>query len=99
MGLFMNTQFSGDVSGWDVSRVKNMQRLFCNSEFDGNISDWARLSIEKDKNMFSNSTIAKKIGSENPSFDEARSYFLTVKLEEVLGEASSGQSPVFKVRL
>ena len=75
-----------------------MQRLFCNSEFDVNISDWARLSIEKDKNMFLGSAIAVKIGVENPSFDQVKSHFLSLKLEASLKE-SIGQSNVSKVRL
>jgi hypothetical protein len=39
-GEFDNSDFDGDISGWDVSNVKSMEGMFTDSCFDGNISKW-----------------------------------------------------------
>ena len=36
--LFNNSDFNGDISKWDVSRVRNMNSMFANTSFNGNIS-------------------------------------------------------------
>ena len=37
-GLFMNSEFNGDISKWDVSHVDDMSYMFYDSEFNGDIS-------------------------------------------------------------
>jgi surface protein len=38
--MFMRSQFNGDISNWDVSKVKSMGWMFHDSQFTGNISNW-----------------------------------------------------------
>ena len=38
--MFHNSQFTGDISNWDVSNVTNMSYMFHNSKFTGDISNW-----------------------------------------------------------
>ena len=42
MGLmfFMHSQFTGDISKWDVSNVTDMMLTFSLSQFNGDISKW-----------------------------------------------------------
>lgn len=35
LDLFKNSKFNGDISGWDVSNVENMNYMFANSDFNG----------------------------------------------------------------
>jgi hypothetical protein len=37
-GMFYVAAFNGDVSNWDVSKVKGMSWMFNRSEFDGDVS-------------------------------------------------------------
>ena len=38
--MFSGTEFSGDISKWDVTNVTNMSYMFNNSQFNGDISKW-----------------------------------------------------------
>jgi len=38
--MFQLSQFTGDISNWDVSNVTSMNRMFDTSEFNGDISKW-----------------------------------------------------------
>jgi surface protein len=44
--MFSNSEFNGDISRWDVSKVTDMSGMFSNSEFNGDISRWDVPSIE-----------------------------------------------------
>jgi surface protein len=39
-GMFMYSQFNGDISRWNVSSVTDMSNMFHDSEFNGDISNW-----------------------------------------------------------
>ena len=96
---FAASKFNGDVSKWDVSGAENMGSMFRHSKFRGNVSDWNRFSIKNDDEMFTKTEIAKKLGIKNPSFDQVKSHFLTLKLEAVLQEPSPRQGGLDKIRL
>lgn len=38
--MFIRAIFNGDISKWDVSKVKNMKYMFAFSNFSGNIDNW-----------------------------------------------------------
>lgn len=44
-----NSSFNGDISGWNVSNVENMERMFLNSRFNGNLSKW---NVQHVKDMY-----------------------------------------------
>ena len=54
-GLFVGTDFNGDISSWDVSNVTNMSRMFfmCES-FNSDISSWDVSNVTDMDSMFSN---------------------------------------------
>lgn len=52
-GLFMNTEFNGDISKWDVSNVVYMAEMFKNSPFNGDISKWNVSKVYNMSHMFS----------------------------------------------
>ena len=48
--------FNGDISGWNVSNVKNMSDMFMSSpNFDGDISGWDVSNVTNMEAMFSKS--------------------------------------------
>ncbi len=47
--------FNGDISDWDVSKVKDMSFMFSVSAFNGDISDWDVASVENMSSMFQTS--------------------------------------------
>ena len=47
--------FVGDISGWDVSNVENMEAMFFYSKFDNDISDWDVRNVKNMTDMFWNS--------------------------------------------
>ncbi len=51
-GEYKLEDFNGDISDWDVSKVKDMNDMFLASEFKGDISDWNVASVENMKSMF-----------------------------------------------
>ena len=54
--LFYDSKFNGDISGWNVSNVKDIGRMFQYSEFtgeNGDISNWDVSNVENMNNMFS----------------------------------------------
>jgi len=97
--MFYGSKFNGDISKWDVSSVSGMSEAFEESNFCGDVSSWIRASAVHDSFMFSNSEIAKKLGIENPSFDEVKSHFLDLHLEVNLEKAPPLQVGSSKVRL
>jgi uncharacterized protein YeaO (DUF488 family) len=38
--MFMSSEFNGDISNWDVSNVKDFNRMFTRSKFSGDIRKW-----------------------------------------------------------
>ena len=38
--MFFNSEFNGDISRWNVSKVENVSNMFYNSKFRGDISNW-----------------------------------------------------------
>ena len=97
--MFAVSRFNGDISKWDVSRVKNMSLMFYKSKIKSDVSSWNRSSMAVEEEMFLGSTIAKKLGTKNPTFDHVKSYFLCLQLEKNLQGAQTGQSKLPKVRL
>ncbi len=54
-GLFHDevlSKFTGDISGWDVSNVVNMNSMFRSSQFNGDISDWDVGKVVDMRKMF-----------------------------------------------
>jgi surface protein len=58
-------RFNGDISGWDVSNVKNMSGMFDGSQFNGDISNWDVSSVEDMSGMFTKSMFNKNISKWN----------------------------------
>ena len=52
--MFMNARsFDGDLSGWDVSRVTDMEGMFWEARsFDGDLSGWDVSSVTDMYRMF-----------------------------------------------
>ena len=46
--MFTYSEFSGDISSWNVENVTNMSAMFYNSKFNGDISNW---NVENVTNM------------------------------------------------
>jgi surface protein len=58
--MFSGSKFNGDISKWDVSKVKNMAGMFENSQFNGDINNW-NVSEKTDKtDMFKKSLLEKE---------------------------------------
>ena len=47
-GLFDGSDFDGNISQWNVSKVTDMSYIFCGSKFNGDISQW---NISEDANI------------------------------------------------
>ena len=58
-GMFYESEFNGDISKWNVSKVENMDSMFKGSKFNGNISKWNVLKVENMENMFCTHTFRK----------------------------------------
>lgn len=63
--LFKDSDFNGDISKWDVSRVKYMDYMFYNSLFNGDISQWNTQSLQFMQYMFSHSQFNQDISNWN----------------------------------
>ena len=60
-------EFNGNISGWDVSNVKKMNRMFYGSKFTGDISKWNTFKVENMKGMFMHSKFNGDISKWNTS--------------------------------
>ena len=58
--LFADSDFTGDISKWDVSNVENMRYMFTNSKFNGDISNWDVSNVILRGGMFNNCPIEEK---------------------------------------
>jgi len=76
-----------------------MVMMFYCSKFTGDISNWNTSSLVFEGGAFKGSNAAKKLGTENPSFEQVKSHFLNLKLEQNLQKSSPGQNQASKVRL
>ena len=54
-GLFYQSEFNGNISGWDVSGVLRMAGMFLGSQFNGDISGWKTKKVLDMHSMFRNS--------------------------------------------
>ena len=55
--MFAGSEFNGDISNWDVSRVENMGCMFEGSKFDGDISNWDISNVKDADCMFDDSPL------------------------------------------
>jgi len=62
-GMFQDSDFNGDISGWDVSKVTNMSGMFQNSKFKGDISNWDVSKVTNMSSMFQNSDFSGDISN------------------------------------
>ena len=66
-GLHRLQHFNGDISKWDVSRVKNMEGMFrSNKKFNGDISDWDVVNVHNMRFMFESSKFDGDLSDWNP---------------------------------
>ena len=63
------SQFTGDISQWDVSSVADMSRMFENSQFNGDISKWNVSNVTNMEWMFENSKFQGNIDKWNVSLE------------------------------
>ena len=60
-GLFLDLDFNGDISEWDVSNVTNMTNMFYRCEkFNQDISKWDVSNVKDMSYMFDNCSIEEK---------------------------------------
>lgn len=45
--MFYNSNFTGDLSKWDVRNVRNMSGMFYDSPLEGNEPDWWRVGLKQ----------------------------------------------------
>jgi len=50
--MFSSSEFNGDISGWNISCVTNMEYMFSSSEFNGDISGWNISCVTNMRAMF-----------------------------------------------
>ena len=61
--LFLESDFNGDISKWNVSNVTNMESMFDSSNFNGDISNWDVSNVTNMKCMFYESTFNQDISN------------------------------------
>ncbi|MBC6426289.1 MAG: DUF285 domain-containing protein, partial [Ekhidna sp.] len=59
--MFVNADFTGDLSEWDVSSVTNMNIMFYQSSFNGDLSKWDVSSVTNAGGMFNQSSFNQDI--------------------------------------
>ena len=65
--LFLNSDFNGDISKWNVFNVKNMANMFTKSIFTGDISNWDVSNVTNMEGMFYGSKFNGDISKWNVS--------------------------------
>ena len=65
--LFLESDFNGDISNWNVSNVTNMEGMFYSSKFNGDISNWDVSSVKNMGDMFAISIFTGDISKWNVS--------------------------------
>jgi surface protein len=61
-GMFEESEFNGDISKWDVSKVADMWKMFYKSKFNGDLSNWNMENVEYTTIMFSKSNFTGENG-------------------------------------
>ena len=59
-GLFISSEFNGDIANWNVSNVTNMNMMFAWSKFNGDISNWDVSNVTNNAYIFFNCPIEEK---------------------------------------
>jgi surface protein len=72
--LFMNSNFNGNISGWDVTSVYDMTGMFANSKFNSDISSWDVSNVQYMDYMFYNAQFIGDISKWDTSKVEDMSY-------------------------
>lgn len=54
-GLFKDTGFCGDVSGWNMAIAESTDEMFMNTPFNGDVSKWTMGNLKKANRMFKGS--------------------------------------------
>ena len=73
--LFYKSEFNGDISKWDVSKVENMQFMFAYSKFtgkNGDINNWDISNVDVMYKMFYHSDFNSNIADWNCEDKDAR---------------------------
>ena len=65
--VFVESQFNGDISNWDVSNVINMIGMFAETSFNWDISIWNVSNVTDMREMFYESKFNKNISKWNVS--------------------------------
>ena len=60
---FNESQFNGDISKWNVSKVTNMSGMFYYSKFNRDISKWDVSSVDNTAYMFFRSKFNRDISN------------------------------------
>ena len=67
-GMFATTNFNGDVSKWDMSRVADISNMFGDAtSFNGDISKWVVSSVTDMRQTFTSSNFSGDISKWNVS--------------------------------
>ena len=66
-GLFERSEFNGNISEWDVSKVTDMSSMFYHSAFNGDISRWNVSKVTDMSSMFYHSAFNGDISRWNVS--------------------------------
>ena len=75
--LFFNSNFTGDISNWDVSNVKDMTRMFAGSHFNNDISNWDVSNVKDMAGMFGRSEFNSDISNWDVSNVTGMDYMFT----------------------
>ena len=58
--VFSDSDFNGDISKWNTSKVTDMSYMFSNSNFNGDISKWNIDNVKEKHDIFNGSKIQEK---------------------------------------
>jgi surface protein len=67
IGTFSLSQFTGDISTWDVSNVTDMGGMFKESQFNGDISKWDVSNVTDIEKIFDDCPIPEE---NKPKFED-----------------------------
>ena len=76
-GMFQDSDFNGDLSGWDVSKVTDMSGMFQDSGFNDDISNWDVSSVKDMHRMFTHSVFNGDISGWDVSGVEDMGYMFS----------------------
>ena len=61
--MFYNSNFTGNISNWNVSNVIDMYYMFAFSKFNQDISKWDVSNVKNMLSMFNSSAFSKDISN------------------------------------